>query len=123
VFIYSFKPDFNTPAKRTLRGSLFLTLGLSTAFPILHLALFSWTVTGYPVGGFNLFYWYIGGICYVTGAVIYILRIPEKYRPGKHDIFGSSHQIFHFFVLMGVISHYFGCLDSYYYRLDNQCPY
>ena len=46
----------------------------------------------------QLIFWYLGGIIYITGALIYILRIPEKYRPGKHDIWGSSHQIFHFFV-------------------------
>jgi adiponectin receptor len=40
VFIYSFRPDFNKPHKRQLRGIMFLTLGLSTAFPILHLAFF-----------------------------------------------------------------------------------
>lgn len=56
----------------------------------------------------------------MSGALTYISRIPEKYRPGKHDIWGNSHQIFHICVLLGVISHYFGSIYSYYYRIENQ---
>ncbi len=120
VFLYSFNREFTMPHKRRLRGSLFLTLGISAGIPIIHLALFSDTISGFNNFPY-LFNWYAGGISYITGALIYILRIPERFRPGKHDIWGSSHQIFHMFVLLGVIFHYFGCLDSYYYRIDNRC--
>lgn len=30
-----------------------------------------------------------------SGAAIYANRIPERWRPGKHDYWLSSHQIFH----------------------------
>jgi len=33
----------------------------------------------------------IGGAIYVAGATIYILRIPERCKPGKFDICGASH--------------------------------
>lgn len=39
VFIVSVRPDFNTPEKRKFRGILFLILGLSSAAPIIHLAI------------------------------------------------------------------------------------
>ena len=32
------------------------------------------------------------GTLYVTGAIIYATRIPERYYPKTFDIFGSSHQ-------------------------------
>jgi adiponectin receptor len=70
----------------------------------------------------RMLYWYLGGIAYIVGALIYIVRFPEKCRPGKHDIWGSSHQIFHLFVISGVILHYLGSLDAYYYRVENLCP-
>jgi adiponectin receptor len=78
------------------------------------------------VRGYNkipdLLNWPLGGASYIIGALIYINRIPERFRPGKHDIWGSSHQIFHICVIIGVIFHYFGSLNSFYYRLDNACP-
>jgi len=37
VFLYSFQKNFNKPQNRKFRGSLFLTLGISAAIPIIHL--------------------------------------------------------------------------------------
>ena len=65
--------------------------------------------------------WPKGGIAYIIGALLYVFRIPEKYKPGSYDICGSSHQIFHICIVAGVIFHYFGSLNSFYYRLDNAC--
>jgi adiponectin receptor len=121
VFLYSFTPDFHSPPNRKLRGTLFLTLGLSTGFPLLHLALFGSHIAGFEFAP-TLLFWYLGGISYVTGALIYINRIPERFRPGRYDIWGSSHQIFHCFVVLGVMLHYVGCLEAYYYRIAHACP-
>ena len=121
VFIYSLTPSFTNPNYRKIRGIIFLTIGISTAFPILHLAFFGKsTVDGFKKQP-KLFYWYFGGISYVLGGLIYTLRIPEKYIKNKFDYFGASHQILHCFVVLGFILHYLGCLDSYYYRADNKC--
>ena len=68
----------------------------------------------YP--GIKLINWYLGGISYIIGALLYIVRFPEKYFQGKFDYFGSSHQLFHIFVLFGATFHYFGSLDAYNYR-------
>ncbi len=121
VFFYSLTSDFYLPKRRTFRGILFLILGLSTAIPVIHLIFFNRSIKGF-MGGPRLIYWYFGGFSYVIGALIYINRIPEKCYPGKFDIFGSSHQFFHCFVVLGVIFHYLGCLDAYYYRFDAICP-
>ncbi len=120
VFFFSLTSSFHLPEKRTLRGILFLSLGLSAGFPIVHLALMGNSVKGF-YGNPRLLFWYFGGISYVIGALMYINRIPEKFKPGKFDFFGSSHQIFHVFVVFGVVFHYIGCLDAYYYRLENEC--
>lgn len=122
VFFYSLTSDFYLPTRRTFRGILFLILGLSTAIPVFHLIFLNKTITGFMEGP-RLIYWYFGGISYVFGALLYINRIPEKCFPGKFDIFGSSHQLFHCLVLLGVIFHYLGCLDAYYYRFDASCPF
>lgn len=121
VFLYSLTSDFHIPERRTLRGSLFLSLGLSASIPIFHLIFFKNSVRGFQAMP-RLIFWYIGGISYVSGALMYIKRIPERFKPGGFDIFGSSHQIFHCLIVVGVVTHYLGCLDSYYYRIENSCP-
>ena len=120
VFFFSLTSSFHLPEKRTLRGILFLSLGLSAGIPIIHLSLMRNSIKGF-YGNPRLLFWYFGGISYVIGALMYINRIPEKFKPGKFDFFGSSHQIFHVFVVFGVVFHYIGCLDAYYYRLENEC--
>ena len=121
LFIFTLTPDFEIPEKRNLRGICFLTIGISTSIPILHLTFFPKNIYGFYDSP-HLKYWYYGGLSYVIGGTIYVLRIPEKFFKGKFDIIGHSHQILHLFVDLGFILHYLGCLDSYYYRLNRQCP-
>lgn len=111
---------FNMPEKRVLRGSLFLFFGLSSGIPILHIAFFGNKLKGYNPDT-RLIFWYLGGIIYALGAILYLIRYPEKYFPGKFDYFGSSHQLLHFAVLIGVVLHYIACLDAYYSRFNNLC--
>jgi len=119
IFFYSvISSNFSKPKRRTFRGILFLIFGICTGIPIVHLSLFSHTVHGY-VPGIKLINWYLGGISYIIGAIIYILRFPEKKFKGKFDYFGSSHQIFHILVFLGATFHYFGSLDAYKYRFKN----
>lgn len=111
---------FNLPEKRILRGSSFLTFGICSGIPIIHFFIGGKNIKGYN-NDIRFFYWYLGGITYVIGAVLYLIRLPEKYFPGKFDIFGSSHQLLHIAVLIALIFHYFGALDAYYSRFNNLC--
>jgi adiponectin receptor len=84
VFACSLKADFNSPKKRSLRGVLFLLLGVSTAAPLIHLVFFCNYTKGlvlYP----TLHNWIIGGFFYIMGVCIYICRFPEKHWPGTFD--------------------------------------
>jgi len=63
----------------------------------------------------GLFYVILQGVLYIIGAVIYALRIPERFAPGKFDILGASHQIFHFFVLAAAVTHFIGLCVAYEY--------
>lgn len=121
VFVCTLTPDFHMPEKRRLRGTMFLALGVSTAFPIFHLVFFGNHITGF-VNKPHFIYWYLGGISYVVAGLFFVLRIPEKYFPYTFDYWGHSHNLLHTFVVIGFVLHYFGALDSYYYRLNNKCP-
>ena len=115
TFLYSLTDDFNKPERRTLRGILFLIFGLCTGIPVLHMAFFGDKIIGYT-SGLKLINWYLGGISYVVGALLYILRYPEKKFPGIFDYIGASHQLFHILVFFGAFFHFFGSIDAYNYR-------
>lgn len=43
-------------------------------------------------------------MCFI-GASIYASKWPEKSHPGKFDLIGSSHQLFHTFIVLGTLCH------------------
>ncbi|KAJ6399876.1 hypothetical protein OIU84_015517 [Salix udensis] len=103
TILVSLLPVFQNPEFRTIRASLFLGMGLSGVAPILHKLILFWHqpeahhTTGYEV---------LMGVFYGIGALIYATRIPERWMPGKFDIAGHSHQLFHVLVVAGAYTHY-----------------
>lgn len=101
--VVSLLPMFQTPEFRTMRTSLFLGMGLSGIAPVFHKLILFWNrpeavhTTGYEL---------LMGLFYGLGALIYATRIPERWMPGKFDIAGHSHQIFHVLVVAGAYTHY-----------------
>ena len=81
---------------------------------------------------FDYIYWAIGGALYIVGAIIYMLRIPERWYPMKFDFFvnilkilnlkGASHQIFHCCILAAALMHYYASLQAYHNREHSPCP-
>lgn len=82
-----------------------------------------------------------GGL-YILGAFLYAVRLllfrhsgysptnthqarwPERRWPGAFDIWGSSHQIFHVFVVLAAASHLYGMIkafDFHHTGLGSQC--
>ncbi|BEJ13134.1 hypothetical protein CspHIS471_0303080 [Cutaneotrichosporon sp. HIS471] len=81
------------------RTLTFIALGLSAVLPVGHVVLARGLTYAREMMGFS--YIAAGGASYIFGAVLYAARIPESLWPGKFNYFGSSHQIFHCFVLLG----------------------
>ena len=121
VFAFSLTPQYHMPHMRKIRGSLFLLIGICAGVPIFHLIIFHNKIKGFSYAP-KYHYWYIGGIIYVLGGLIYVIRCPEKYVQGIFDYFGASHQYLHIAVNISVILHYLGSMDAYYYRLNYHCP-
>jgi adiponectin receptor len=48
------------------------------------------------------------------------MRIPEAIKPGRFDIFGSSHQIFHVFVVLAAVAHFIGILTAFDYNYHHR---
>ncbi|KAL0726165.1 hypothetical protein Bca4012_022258 [Brassica carinata] len=101
--LVSLLPVFQSPEFRVVRASLFFGMGFSGAAPILHKLIIFWDqpealhTTGYEV---------LMGLLYGLGALVYATRIPERWMPGKFDIAGHSHQLFHVLVVAGAFTHY-----------------
>ena len=52
--------------------------------------------------------YYLGlAASYLIGLAIFNIRAPEKYYPKKFDYCGQSHNIWHLFVIAGIICTYY----------------
>ncbi|KAN0060360.1 hypothetical protein ACQY0O_007689 [Thecaphora frezii] len=104
-------PKYGTPQYRPYRTTVFLVLGLSAIFPVLHVI----NVYGYETitQTMGLRFLLTSGALYVVGAVLYMLRIPERFAPGRFDLVGSSHQIFHCLILLAAAAHYVSLRRAY----------
>eukprot|EP00741_Cyanophora_paradoxa_P025328 tig00000367_g24447.t1 len=105
TIVVSLIPKFEKPQFRVFRASLFAGLGLFGVIPCFHrmgiYGIFSPEVTRtVPLLA-------LMGALYLVGAVIYSMRIPERWFPGRFDYFLSSHQIFHCLVVAAACVHYY----------------
>ncbi|KAK9899357.1 HlyIII-domain-containing protein [Cystobasidium minutum MCA 4210] len=109
-------------ASRRVRTWLFIGLGVSGVVPILQ--SLSQHGLAYSRDAFGLYWLMIGGAFYIAGALLYAERIPERFAPGKFDIYGNSHQIFHVACLLAALSHYIGICQAFDYRhhYTTGCP-
>lgn len=125
VFIVSLTESFQQPEYRTLRGLVFLSLGLLGAIPLLHMLIFMYlSLRPLEIHYFSssLTYFVLMGTSYIAGVGIYVSRIPERFYPGRFDLVGNSHNIWHCFVLMAALWHYVGSIDAFHLRIALECP-
>eukprot|EP00268_Persea_americana_P013301 TRINITY_DN15792_c0_g1_i2.p1 TRINITY_DN15792_c0_g1~~TRINITY_DN15792_c0_g1_i2.p1 ORF type:complete len:420 (-),score=47.55 TRINITY_DN15792_c0_g1_i2:374-1633(-) len=103
TILFSLLPVFQNPEYRTLRATLFFGMGVSGVAPILHKLILFWhQPAALHTTGFEL----LMGAFYGIGALVYATRIPERWKPGRFDIAGHSHQLFHVLVVAGAYTHY-----------------
>merc|ERR1719431_319372 len=106
---------FSTSEYRPLRALLFVCLGGFGFVPSMHFLIqFGWTIALVEASIHRVLI--MGGL-YILGAVLYGARIPERFLPGKCDIWFQSHQIFHVLVIAAAFVHYHGISNMAVYRL------
>lgn len=120
-------PEYSRPTHRGARTAVFIGLGLSGVFPMIH---------GFHTYGIRTlvlemgFLWVlISGALYILGALIYANKIPEKWFVNSSNRFFdnwlSSHQIFHMHVVVAAVTHYSFVLKALHHRhgtLTGTCP-
>lgn len=102
VVLTLLSPALSSGRFRSFRATLFLCMGFSGVIPAAHAVVLHW---GHRQILWSLVYEIVMGLLYGVGAVFYMTRIPERWKPGAFDIVGHSHQIFHVFVVAAALSH------------------
>ncbi|CAN4096609.1 unnamed protein product [Withania somnifera] len=102
VIITLCAPTLTTGEFRSFRDALFLVMGFSGVIPAAHaVALYFHHLQVLVALACEISM----GLSYVAGAVFYITRFPERWKPGAFDLVGQSHQIFHVFVVAAALTH------------------
>ncbi|NWX93903.1 PAQR1 protein, partial [Nothoprocta pentlandii] len=108
-------------AHPSVPAGVFLGLGLSGVVPTMHFTIAEGFVKATTVGQMGWFF--LMAVMYITGAGLYAARIPERFFPGKFDIWFQSHQIFHVLVVAAAFVHFYGVsnLQEFRYGLEGGC--
>jgi adiponectin receptor len=112
LFSVSLTEAFHSERLRYVRVVLYGGFGVSAALPLLGMAD--------PLDPFRAYaalpLYLCMGAAYLVGLAIYAVRCPERFSPGRFDLVGHSHQLWHIGVVLGIITSYFATLVCYYQR-------
>lgn len=112
---------FSSAEYRWLRTGTFIALGSTGIIPLVHSILkYGYRLSQSTMAVDHLL---LMGALYIFGAWIYAYRIPERWYPRTFDIFGSSHQIWHLFVIAAAYTHYLGITKTvvWWHSNNPQC--
>mmetsp|Transcript_10934 Transcript_10934/g.14750 ORF Transcript_10934/g.14750 Transcript_10934/m.14750 type:complete len:226 (-) Transcript_10934:76-753(-) len=116
-FIVTLIPEFDKPKYQKVRAIMYIVLGLSAGGVFVVFQAMEPYITEHKSWIYAL-----GGYIYIQGAIIYMIKCPERCAPGKFDLCGASHQIFHFFVLGAALLHYWESYNLFRRRQVFECP-
>lgn len=113
-----FAPSLQSGKYRPFRAFLFMSMGASGVIPAIHGAMVHWNE---PMCPMMVSHEAMMAGCYAIGTLIYVARVPERWRPGLFDLGGHSHSVFHIFVIAGAYAHYNAALLFLEWRDSKGC--
>ncbi|KAK6009181.1 hypothetical protein OSTOST_25921 [Ostertagia ostertagi] len=120
AIIVSLWDKFSESRFRPLRAGVFVAMGCSGILPTVHYIITDGVRSLFED---NAFHWLLlMAFLYLLGALLYATRTPERFFPGKCDIWFQSHQLFHTCVVIAAFVHYYGISEMAWMRLNGQCP-
>lgn len=115
--ILPWSPWFNDLRYRTIRITLFLGMACMGIVPFVHGTI----IHGYE----NMAQFYAPLIpslgSYIVGVILYSFRWPERWAPGKFDIVGHSHQLWHVAIVLAIYLHFEAVLSFHENRHAYSC--
>ena len=124
--IVPFFSFFDDPQYLMLRVAIYVSLVASGVLPT---ADFGVAVVGYteafregcPISQTIILTVLLSIMAYSLGVTLYALKIPERWAPGKFDLWCNSHQLWHIFVVLAGILHVTSCFNLYHRKLIRPC--
>ncbi|WFD31019.1 inc metabolism membrane protein [Malassezia sp. CBS 17886] len=115
--ILPWAPWFDDPKNRSVRISLFIFMALMGLVPFTHGALL------HGVRPMAAFFQPVvpSLLSYVVGVFVYALRLPERFAPGRFDIVGHSHQLWHVAIVLAIGFHYRAIMKFHEHRFGYSC--
>lgn len=115
--ILPWQPWFNDLKYRTIRISLFILMAMMGIVPFVH---------GGFLHGFGPMMRFFAPIIpselsYIVGVIVYGFRFPERFAPGRFDIVGHSHQLWHIAIVLAIYFHYRAILLFHENRFEYSC--
>ncbi|KAK3934213.1 mPR-like GPCR protein [Diplogelasinospora grovesii] len=111
-------PRFSGRKWRTFRTLTFVATGLSGFAPLGH-GVYLFGVPQMMLQSGMPYYLAEGGLL-CLGALVYATRFPEALSPGRFDIWGASHQIFHILVVFATAVQLIGLLAAFDYNYHSR---
>ncbi|AAS51226.2 ACL002Cp [Eremothecium gossypii ATCC 10895] len=109
--VVSLSPHFRSREWRKYRAAIFTAFGLSGLLPVITSCFYYGPIEAYS--RIQLKWLSLEGVLYISGAVLYGVRFPERLAPGSFDIWGHSHQLFHVLVVIAALCHLRALLSCY----------
>jgi adiponectin receptor len=113
TYVLVIRSSLQAPRYAGLRVACFTLLAVSGCVPVFESLLFrhSWA---YVNSAFQLTrYTLPSGLLQLAGGLMYALRIPERFAPGRFDFVGHSHSNFHVIVVLAIFVHAYGLWESW----------
>jgi adiponectin receptor len=107
VIAVSLLDIFQSREWRSFRYYIFASLGFYGFAPIFHVLFFNYDVHQVKVA---MALATCQGLVYLGGGGIYASRVPERWFPGRFDLFFNSHQIWHVCVVLAALIHWRACM-------------
>uniref|UniRef100_A0A8R1HQE5 Progestin and adipoQ receptor-like protein 1 n=2 Tax=Caenorhabditis japonica TaxID=281687 RepID=A0A8R1HQE5_CAEJA len=120
AIVVSLWDKFSESRFRPIRAAVFVGMGCSGIVPTVHYIITDGVRSLFED---NSFHWLLlMAFLYLLGALLYATRTPERFFPGKCDIWFQSHQLFHTCVVIAAFVHYYGISEMAMARMNEKCP-
>ncbi|KAL6062137.1 Adiponectin receptor protein 2 [Balamuthia mandrillaris] len=104
-----FLPAFHTARFRKTRVMLYGSMALFGLMPTVHTVLLhDWSVASGIIGRLCVMF-----ASYIAGLTFYATKFPEKWWPGRFDIWFHSHQWWHVFGFLGALAQFWAALHCF----------
>jgi len=116
IFILSLTDWFRRPENFIYKSICYGGFGFFYLIPMAHLAINEIIFNNYgdKFSFLPSLHWYLlAAVSDFMGLYIFAKRCPDRNHPGKYDVCGHSHQLWHSFVLLGMLFEYLGACTNY----------